>query len=113
MQRPVCVSVQGNLRAANARVCFTERLSKPKNDEVMCASAYDSTDDQWEALTGLASEKSTTPGRMWMCTWCPDDRREEAFPAVCTSQLWNLSLREKKKYSKSTPPFFFASELEL
>ena len=29
---PVRVSVQGNLRAANARVCFIERLSKPKND---------------------------------------------------------------------------------
>jgi hypothetical protein len=78
----------------------------------MCAPAYDSTDGQREALTGLTSEKSTTPGRMWMRTWCPDDRREEAFLPCCTISTMEFEFAGEKKIQNQTPPFF-ASELEL
>jgi hypothetical protein len=67
----VCVSVQGNLHAAYARLPHTERLSKPKKQWEL-TPAYDSTDGQREALTGLTRENFTKPGRMWMRIWCPD-----------------------------------------
>jgi hypothetical protein len=51
-------------------------------------------------LTGLTSEKITTPGRMWMHTWY-----DLAFWIGSVVQLKNLNLREKKLLNQKPPPF--------
>ena len=47
-----------------------------------------------------------------MRTWCPDDRREEAFLPCCTISTMEFEFAGEKKIQNQTPPFF-ASELEL